>query len=122
MAILGRLNKLEQLTKPLLDEVERQKIEVKRKEESFKFMNQVMEECYPDHGWCKFSRKERMRIFNKPTPRGIIKHTDSLFPRHIPSKKREDILYFEANRLVGDVVKAEILRRRKLTRGKTYNK
>jgi len=112
MVIHSRLNRLEQRVKPLQEEFEQKEKERRDKEKSFELINEIMEECHPSHGWCKYTKEERLRIYNKPSPRGTVIHTDSLLPRHIPSKKKEDILYCEANRLVGDVIKTEILRRR----------
>ena len=117
----GRLNRLEQKMKPLEDEIERKKKELKSKEEMFCSLNQVMKEHFPRHEWCKLTNRERLRIYNNPEPTGTYKKTDSPLPIFVPSIKKEHRLLIEVHRLYADIIKAEILRRREQTRGKINN-
>jgi len=112
MAIIRRLNNLEERVKPMMDEIEKHKIELKQKEKLFNLLNLVMEERYPEHGWCKFSKEERLRIYNKPSRRGIYENTHSLIPIFGPSKDKEDRLFIEAVRLLIDCIGDELSRRK----------
>jgi len=118
MAILGRINKLEEKAKSITDVMLRKKAEFKQREEYFHFLNQVMKRCHSEHGWCKLPMKERLRIYNKKGPTGTVKMTKCGLPVHIPSKKKEDILFRDANRLLIDALHQELKRRRKLRSGK----
>jgi len=120
MTIKGRIAKLQEKMKPIEDEIERKKEELKQREEYFHFLNQVMEECYSGHQWCKLSIKERRRIYFTE-PKGTYDYTNRLLPKFIPFNKKESDLYGEVLRLVADVIKKEILRRRELKRGKIKN-
>jgi len=121
MAIIGRLNKLEEKMKPIEDEIERKKKELKSKEEMFCRLNQFMEELYPRHRWCKLSLKERRRIYFTE-PKGTYDYTNRLLPKFRPFNVKERDLYLEVIRLYTNVIKKEILRRRReLTRGKINN-
>ena len=121
MAINTRVTRLEVRMKPIEDELEKKKEELKSKEEMFYSLNQAIEAYYPKHQWCKLSLKERHRIyFDKP--KGTYDYTNRLLPKFIPFDVKERDLYLEVIRLYTGVIKAEILRRRELTRGKTYNK
>jgi len=120
MAIIGRLNKLEEKMKPIEDEIERKKKELKSKEEMFCRLNKFMEDVYSGHRWCKLSLKERRRIYFEQ-PRGTIDYSNRFLPKFIPFNKKESDLEFEVHSLYAEVIKKEILRRRELTRGKIKN-
>jgi len=111
MAIKARIAKLQEKMKPLADELERKENELKQKEESFLFLNQVMKEHYPEHEWCELSIKERHRIYFEE-PKGTYDYTNRLLPKFIPYNKNEFDLLGEVIRLYADVIKKEILRRR----------
>lgn len=114
-----RLSILEEKAKLIKDEIERKKQELMQREKTFLLLNRILEEHYPEHGWCKLSKKERLRIFNKPGPRGTVKQTECGVPIHIPSMKKEDILHREFVRLVIDVIWDELERRRNQRRQKS---
>jgi hypothetical protein len=111
MAIIGRLNKLEEKMKPIEDEIERKKEELKQREKFFLFLNQFMAELHPRHQWCKLSLTERRRIYFEE-PKGTYDFTNRLLPKFIPYNKIESDLLGEVIRLYADVIKTEILRRR----------
>jgi hypothetical protein len=113
MAIIGRLNKLEEKMKPIEEEIERKKEELKSKEEMFCGLNQIMKEHYPEHRWCKLSLKEKKRIFFRE-PAGTYDYSNYFLPKFIPFDEEEFDLLGEVTDLFGAVIKAEILRRRKL--------
>ena len=120
MAIIGRLNKLEEKMKPIEAELKRKEEELKSKEEHFKILNQVMKEHYPEHKWCKLPSKERHRIYFEE-PKGTYDYTNRLLPKFVPFNVKEFDLLGEVTDLFGAVIKAEILRRRELARGKINN-
>ncbi len=106
--------------KPIEEEIERKKEELKSKEEMFCGLNQFMEDVYSGHRWCKLSLKERRRIYFEQ-PRGTIDYSNRFLPKFIPFDEEEFDLLGEVTDLFGAVIKAEILRRRKLTMGKIKN-
>ncbi len=116
--ILSRIDKLEKSNKSKLIEIENKLLREAERAKSFNFFNQFMEECHPKHGWCSLTLEKRMRIYNKSGPTGTVKITKCGLPVHIPSKKKEDVLFWEANRLWIDALYQELKRRRKLRNGK----
>jgi len=64
MTIRGRLNKLEELVKPLVDKIERKKAELKKREESFELTNQIMQDFFPEHRWNKLNEKTKLQLEN----------------------------------------------------------
>jgi hypothetical protein len=120
MTIKGRIAKLQEKMKPLEEKIERKKEELKSKEEMFCRINQFIEDVYPGHKWCKLSLKERRRIYFTE-PKGTLDYTNRLLPKFIPFNVKESDLHGEVIHLYTDVIKAEILRRRELTRGKIRN-
>jgi len=103
MAIIGRINKLEEKMKSITDEMLRKTEELKQREEYFHFLNQIMKEYFPTHLWTRLSSKEKERIY------------------FTPFNMKESNLLGEVLRLVADVIGKEIFRRRKLARGKIKN-
>jgi hypothetical protein len=120
MAIIGRLNKLEEKMKPIEDEIERKKEELKSKEEIFYSLNQAIEEYFPTNQWCKLLLKERKRLYFSE-PQGTYDYTNRLLPKFIPFDKGEFDLLGEVIDLYANIIQREILRRRELKRGKIKN-
>ena len=120
MTSVSRLGKIEKKAEALLQEIDRRKEILKAKQEIFRCLNQTMKEQYPKHRWCKLSLTERHRIYFEE-PKGSFDYTNRLLPKFIPYNKIESDLLGEVIDLFGAVIKAEILRRRELTRGKIRN-
>jgi len=64
MNIVRRINKLEELVKPLVDKIERKKAELKKREESFQVTNQIMRDFFPEHRWNKLDEKTKLQLEN----------------------------------------------------------
>ncbi len=62
MTILRRINKLEELVKPLVDKIERKKAELKKREESFQVTNQIMQDFFLEHEWNKLSEEKKRHL------------------------------------------------------------
>ncbi len=120
MTIKGRINKLEELAKPLVDKKERENKELEEKEKFFHILNQVMKGQYPEHEWNGLSTKDRHRIYFAE-PKGTFDYTNPLFPRFIPDNKKESDLLAAACRLFANTISKELSRRRELKRGKIKN-
>lgn len=121
MAINTRVTRLEERMKPIEDALERKEEELMQREKFFLFLNQFMAELHPRHQWCKLSLTERRRIYFEE-PKGTYDYTNRLLPKFRPFNVKERDLYLEVIRLYTNVIKKEILRRRReLTRGKINN-
>ena len=62
MTILRRVNKLEELVKPLVDKIERKKEELKKQQESFELTNQIMQDFFPEHRWNRLDEKTKLQL------------------------------------------------------------
>ena len=64
MTIVRRINKLEELVKPLVDKIERENKKLKKQEESFQVTNQIMQDFFPEHRWNKLDEKTKLQLEN----------------------------------------------------------
>jgi len=64
MTILRRVNKLEELVKPLVDKIEKKKEELKKRQESFELTNQIMQDFFPEHKWNQLDEKAKLQLEN----------------------------------------------------------
>ena len=64
MTIVRRINKLEELVKPLVDKIERKNKKLKKQEESFQVTNQIMQDFFPEHRWNKLDEKTKLQLEN----------------------------------------------------------
>jgi len=64
MTIVRRINKLEELAKPLVDKIERENKELKKQEESFQVTNQIMRDFFPEHRWNQLDEKTKLQLEN----------------------------------------------------------
>lgn len=112
--VLSRIDKLEKTNKCTLIEIENKMQREAQREQSFHSLNLVMKQHFPKHAWCQLTNRERLKIYNNPEPHGTYKKTDSPLPIFVFSNKKEHRLFIEVHRLYSDIIRKEILRRRKL--------
>ena len=114
MAIIGRLNRLEQKTKPLLDRHKEQQEWRKQKEEVFHHMNEVMIKRCPEHPWSKLPYEKKLEVFNrKPQKEKKYFRPNNPIPFFVPVKTDKYAGYYSsAMRIFGDFVGDEIERRK----------
>ena len=114
MSIVGRLNKLEQKVKPLLEGDKMQKEWRKQEEEVFQHMNEVMIKQFPEHPWSKLPYKKKLEIFNrKPPKRKKCFRPNNPIPYFVPVKTDKYAEYYSsAMRIFGDFLWEELRRRK----------
>jgi len=114
MTTRSRINKLEQLAKPLLDERKKEKAEVEWKKDIFHSMNETIKEHYPKHGWNKLPPKKKWEIYIRPST--IKKYFRPNCPIPLLIDEKKDIysdLVYDALRLSGDMIFKKIQQRKK---------
>jgi len=114
VAIIGRLNKLVNRTKPLLDRLKKQQEWHKQEEEVFLAMNLVMTTHFPEHPWSKLPYKKKLEIFNrKPQKRKKYFRPNNPIPFFVPVKVDKYAGYYSsALRVFADFLWEEIQRRK----------